>query len=170
LVHRLFQFAGAAASVAGDGALEVPDAGSPLGPDWRVRAARLLTDGERYAADDAERVVGDAVELFLALRVRADVRSVLDTATCYYEVPFSLRLGDADARAPRGEGTGAVLVRGVIDCLADLPSGDVVVLDFKTGRPQPGDEAQLLVYEEAARLACPGRAVTGTLVYGEERG
>jgi ATP-dependent exoDNAse (exonuclease V) beta subunit len=165
LVHRLFQFAGAAAGLA-DGPAEAP-AASVQGADWLMRAARLLTDDERYAADDAERVVEDAVTLFLALRARADVRRVLDVSTCHYEVPFSLRLDRADARVSRGEGTGAVLVRGVIDCLADSPSGDVVILDFKTGRPQPGDQSQLAVYEEAARLAFPGRAVRGMLVYGQ---
>jgi ATP-dependent helicase/nuclease subunit A len=166
LVHRLFQFTGAGTGVA-VGAPENPSAGG-RGADWRVRAARLLTDDERYAADDAERVIDDAVALFLALRARADVRRVLDGCTCHYEVPFSLRRDRADAGTSFGEGAGSVVVRGVIDCLADCPSGDVVIVDFKTGRPQPGDQSQLTVYEEAARLACPGRAVTGMLVYGQE--
>ncbi|MDO8834540.1 MAG: 3'-5' exonuclease, partial [Vicinamibacterales bacterium] len=165
LVHRLFQFSGAAASDAGGTAVGCADLVHP-GAGWRVRAARLLTDDERYTADDAEQVIDGAVGLFLALRTRADVQAVLNAAVCHYEVPFSLRFDHADARASRNGGRGAVLVRGVIDCLADCPSGDIVVLDFKTGRPQSGDEAQLELYEEAARLVFPGRAVRGMLVYG----
>ena len=167
LVHRLFQCGGDTIDEDDGGAL-APEGGPRAWSreDWGRRAARLIGDDERYASVDMDQVVEDAVDLFLRLRARDDVRRVLANATCFYEVPFSLWLDSADLPLAVSLGAGPVLVRGVIDCLAQMPSGDVVVLDFKTGTPHPADEGQMRVYVDAARRAFPEVAVTGSLVYG----
>jgi ATP-dependent exoDNAse (exonuclease V) beta subunit len=138
LIHRLFQRAGPADSV----------------ESLEQQAARLLPDDERHSLGDSAAVARVAAAAYRSMRLRADVRTVLDEAECHYEVPFSLRLED-----------GNTLVRGVMDCVAVQPSGDIVVLDFKTGVPRPSDAEQLAVYERAARALFPDRRVEARLVY-----
>ena len=43
----------------------------------RLLANRLLSNDERYSITDPDTVVADAVELFLRLRARPDVRTIL---------------------------------------------------------------------------------------------
>jgi ATP-dependent helicase/nuclease subunit A len=142
LVHRLFQFCGVA-----DGDVT----------SWRARAERLVTDDERTASEAIDAVIDDAVAMYAALRDRADVRATLESAPCFYEVPFSLWM-TLD---------GPVVIRGVIDCLVVPDVGDIVVLDFKTGMPRESDQRQMAIYEEAARRAFPGREVRGLLAYSQ---
>ena len=58
-----------------------------------------------------------------------------------------------------------VVVRGVIDCLVMRQDGSVLVVDLKTGRPRPSDQAQLDAYVAFARTLRPGADATGLLVY-----
>jgi ATP-dependent helicase/nuclease subunit A len=138
LIHRLFQRAGPDDSV------------EALGQ----QAERLLSDDERHSLGDPESAARDAAAAYRSMRLRPEVRAVLDPAECYYEVPFSLRLEDRPT-----------VVRGVMDCVAVQPDGDIVVLDFKTGVPRPSDGEQLAVYERAARALFPDRRVEARLVY-----
>ncbi len=144
LVHRLFEFGGSS-----DGDADT----------WRSRAERLLTDDERSSVEDVGTVIDEAVSAFSALRNRADVRTVLESGPCFFEVPFSLARDAAD---------GPAVVRGVIDCLVVPEGGSVIVLDFKTGTPRDSDERQMEVYVEAIRRAFPGRDVRGRLIYATE--
>jgi ATP-dependent exoDNAse (exonuclease V) beta subunit len=60
------------------------------------------------------------------------------------------------------------VLRGVIDCLAFRPQGEVVVVDFKTGTRREADRRQLRAYVDAVRAMYPGASVEGCLVYPEE--
>jgi hypothetical protein len=144
LVHRLFQ-----RGARGD------DEPSAL----VERARRLLTQDERDTVESPERAAADAARVFARMWVQPEVRAALDQATCLYEVPISIDAPDG------ASGGGAVILRGVIDCLALRPDGSAVVLDFKTGAPRDADQRQLDAYVEAARGLCPGATVTGRLVY-----
>ena len=56
------------------------------------------------------------------------------------------------------------VVRGTVDCL--VPDGDrLLVLEFKTGQPQPSHRRQLALYVDAVRAMAPGTPVHGQLVY-----
>ncbi|MCX6549646.1 MAG: PD-(D/E)XK nuclease family protein [Acidobacteria bacterium] len=144
LVHRLFQ-----AGARGDAARHVLiDA-----------ASRLLTEDERGAVLDRPASAEAAADLFSRMWLKADVRAVFDGAECLYEVPVSLR------RPGGGPDGDDVVLRGVIDCVVQRPSGDVMVLDVKTGAERDADTQQLAAYVEAARALFPGAAVEGRLVY-----
>jgi ATP-dependent helicase/nuclease subunit A len=150
LVHRLFQ--------AALGRDEIDDG-------WLGQRARgYLSASDEAAGVDVDTVVAEAVGCVVALRRRPDVAALVESATCYFEVPFSVRLaeeaGDGVDREP-------VVVRGSIDCVAMLPDGRVRVVELKTGRPQAWHEAQLETYVRAARALFPGRSVEGELVYAE---
>jgi hypothetical protein len=43
--------------------------------------------------------------------------------------------------------------------------GPIVVLEFKTGRPQPEHAAQVGIYQRALAAAWPGRRVETRLLY-----
>jgi len=139
LVHRLFQ-CGVDASD--------PDAVT-------TRARTLLDEDERHDVDDPDGLIEQAVAIYRRMRSRPEVAAIIGGAACLYEVPVSLRIESAPAQ----------IVRGVIDCLACAPSGEVVVIDFKTGAPRETDRRQLDVYVEAARGLLPDAPVRGLLVY-----
>jgi ATP-dependent exoDNAse (exonuclease V) beta subunit len=139
LVHRLFQF-GADASD--------PDAAAGL-------AITLVDDEDRHDLEDQDGVIEQAVSIYRRMRSRPEVAAIVDGSTCFYEVPVSLTTDGAPAH----------VVRGVIDCVACTPSGEVVVIDFKTGAPRETDRRQLDLYVEAARGLFPGAPVRGMLVY-----
>ena len=72
-----------------------------------------------------------------------------------------LRLEDPDAVTPVGveltleARVGGLLLRGIIDRLDVLPSGELVVVDYKTGRvPPPGHEQQRLGGVQFYALLC----------------
>jgi ATP-dependent helicase/nuclease subunit A len=151
LVHRLFQF--------GQGQ-------RPAGAELCAWAERLLEPEEREGAHDPEAVVVSAVRLYEQLCDQDNLRQLLESATCFYEVPFSLwvdgaEVGDGGTPPP----VGRVIVRGVMDCVALVPDGRAVIVDFKTGTPRPRDQAQMEVYLRAARGLFADRTVTGMLVY-----
>jgi len=139
LVHRLFQFG-----------VDVSD------PDAVARRARMLLDEEeRHDVEDPDGLVEHAVSVYRRMRSRPEIASIIGGSTCFYEVPVSVRIDSAPAR----------IVRGVIDCLAWAPNGEVVVIDFKTGAPRETDRRQLDVYVEAAQALFPDAPVRGVLVY-----
>jgi ATP-dependent exoDNAse (exonuclease V) beta subunit len=150
LVHRLFQAAGAEAD---------------LDDDWLAQRARAyLSASDEAAGVDIDAVVLEAVGHFLALRRRPEVAALVESATCHYEVPFSVRMADPPAD---GVGPESIVVRGSIDCLAVLPDGGVRVVELKTGRPQPWHQTQLDMYLRAARALFPNVPVEGQLIYAE---
>jgi hypothetical protein len=59
----------------------------------------------------------------------------------------------------------ATLVRGSIDCLLQLASGEVRVVEFKTGRASPVHQRQLDIYVEAARALFPDVPVEGIVIH-----
>jgi ATP-dependent exoDNAse (exonuclease V) beta subunit len=84
----------------------------------------------------------------------APVTAALGSGRCYYEVPFSLRLDDP----PR-------ILRGQIDAIVVPETGPILVVEFKTGQPQPEHEAQISIYRQALSAAWPGREVAARLFY-----
>jgi len=139
LVHRLFQFE-----------VDPSDAA-----EARARALALLDDEERDELGDPDVVVDRAVAVYSGMRNRPEVRALLDSARCYYEVPVSFGLVEAPGQ----------IARGVIDCVAYQPDGSVVVIDFKTGVPRESDARQLDLYVDAVRQMCAGQEVRAALLY-----
>ena len=129
-------------------------------------ARQLIREDECEGAASLEDVVGEAAEAYLALRRRDDVSSLLSGRDTLFEVPFALRLDAATAGLPPGEA--GVIARGAIDCLVRVSAGEWVVVELKTGRPQPWHKAQLDVYVSAARALLPGGRIRGWLLYPHE--
>jgi ATP-dependent exoDNAse (exonuclease V) beta subunit len=141
LLHRLFQHS------------SLVDA--EAGPDAVVRFARSrLSPDELASVEDVDLVAATAVDAWLQMRGRDDVREVFSNGVCLYEIPFSTLV----------PGTGTVL-RGTIDCLVQRPDGSVTVVEFKSGRRRPSHQRQLAIYVDAARTLFPGAAVDGLIVY-----
>jgi ATP-dependent helicase/nuclease subunit A len=139
LVHRLFQFAGAA-----------PDDDAGL----RARATALIAGGERALLEDPTAVADAAVNAWRAIRTRPDIVSLLGDGRPRYEVPFSFY--DPES---------AQILRGTIDCVVQRPDGWVTVVEFKTGAPRPVHQRQLSLYVRAAECLFPSTKVNGLLVY-----
>ena len=142
LVHRLLQ-------AASRGHLERTDAGEV--------ARSLITGEERALTPDLSRVIDEALAIYTRLLRQTEVAAVLDSGEVYAEVPFSLPI-----EGPEGQ---PLILRGVIDCMAVQPDGQIVVLEFKTGAKQAAHDEQLALYIRAARALFPDRAVHGRLVY-----
>jgi ATP-dependent helicase/nuclease subunit A len=138
LVHRLFQ-----ARVSAD-------------EDATAAARAALRVEERAVLEDAEHVIASAAAIWTSLRGRGDVADLLDAATVLTEVPFSMRHDTAD---------GPAIVRGTIDCLAIAESGEVTVVEFKTGGAHRSHQLQLELYVAAAQSLFPGTPVSGRLIY-----
>lgn len=124
--------------------------------DERTIARSLMTSEERAITPAADAVIEEALAIHARLIHRPEIAAVLETGELHAEVPFSLR--------SEGE-AGPAILRGVIDCLAILPDGRVVVLEFKTGAKRMAHDEQLALYVRAARELFPGRSVEGRLVY-----
>ncbi len=134
---------------------------------WLTRSAdhtdaaslsRLLRDDERAALEDMPTLVKDAIATLARLRGRPEMTALFDEASSSivwrrHEVPFSMRRDDGS------------IVRGTIDCVLKRVTGQIEVLEFKTGRPSSGHQAQLDVYLAAARALFPGTRVEGRLIY-----
>ena len=90
----------------------------------------------------------------LALSSRPDVRAV-----------FTVR--GALARGALYDARRFGHLRGNIDCLVRSQSGQVTVLEFKTGRRRQEHLEQIGLYRRAAGSLFPGLAVDALLVYSE---
>jgi ATP-dependent helicase/nuclease subunit A len=124
--------------------------------DIAASAGALLRPDERAAVEDNESVVHEAVTIWESLRSREDVTALFKGGTVMSEVPFSLRAGSEK---------GDEIIRGTIDTIVQAPNGDLSVLEFKTGSPRPGDEAQLDLYVRAVRAMFPHAKVEGRVIY-----
>jgi ATP-dependent exoDNAse (exonuclease V) beta subunit len=120
-----------------------------------AEARATVSFAELADVADPGALVDEAVILFRALRERPDVRALLDSGDCYYELPFSYRPPD------RPE----VIIRGAVDCLVRLPDGRFIVLEFKTGRPCPEHEAQAALYVLALGQALGTAEISAQMVY-----
>ena len=150
LIHRLLQWAGQRTA----------------GVEWDEsdaieRARRFISAEEGLAPETIDDIVARAVEGVRALRDRSDLEW-LRSASCLYEVPFSLELaGDDRPVSPR------TIVRGRIDCVATTADGSLTVVEIKTGRRRAWHRTQLELYVRAARAIAPQASVVGRLVYLE---
>jgi ATP-dependent exoDNAse (exonuclease V) beta subunit len=121
-----------------------------------VRAARATVSFAELAdVADSGALMDQAVTLFRALADRADVRDLLASGDCFYEVPFSYRPPDRPGD----------VIRGAVDCLVRRPDGRFVVLEFKTGRPRPEHAAQAAIYIAALREALGSTAISAEMIY-----
>jgi ATP-dependent helicase/nuclease subunit A len=116
---------------------------------------RVLRPEELVDAGDVEALSSRAAGLFCRLRERADVRELVESGTCQYEVPFSFCPADRPDD----------VVRGRIDCLVTRPDGNLTVLEFKTGQRRPEHEDQVAIYRAALSALVPDRQVEVCIVY-----
>jgi ATP-dependent exoDNAse (exonuclease V) beta subunit len=94
------------------------------------------------------------------------LEELLASGTALFELPFSIRLSEADARRLGLDGgTWPAIVRGTMDCLVLTAAGEAIVVEFKTGARRVEHQRQLDLYLEAARRMFPRAAVSGRLVY-----
>jgi ATP-dependent helicase/nuclease subunit A len=139
LVHRMFQH-------------RVDPADRAAAVAW---AESLMRPGDAADADDdPASLAARAAEMYQVMRGRQDVAAALASGPCYYEVPFSLRLAGPDR-----------ILRGQIDAVVVPEAGPILVVEFKTGQPQPEHEAQISIYRAALAAAWPGREVDARLFY-----
>lgn len=120
----------------------------------RMTAAQLLTVEDELDAADASQATREAVRLYCALRLRADVAAFFDAGTRFYEVPFSYAPPDQPG----------LVVRGVVDCIVLHDSAGATVLEFKTGEPLPAHQAQASLYARAMSAAL-GMPVDSRVLY-----
>jgi ATP-dependent exoDNAse (exonuclease V) beta subunit len=138
LVHRLLQRAG------GD-ELATSDA-------TRERAARLLGYDEIEESDDVDALIDGAVDAYVAIRAREDVRVLYAAGRTLHEVPFTMTI---DGR----------ILRGTVDCLVETAPGRFTILEFKTGRKRPEHQAQVDLYLDAMRQVFPDSLIDARLIY-----
>jgi ATP-dependent helicase/nuclease subunit A len=117
-------------------------------------AQRVVTSTDDVAADEMAAVTERAAALYGALVQRPEVAAVYAAAAVFHEVPFARVDGDR-------------VVRGVIDCVAQIGQGRLTVLEFKTGRPQQWHREQLEAYRRAVGAVFPTAEVRGQLVYSD---
>ena len=86
LVHRLFQARA--------------DADAPVDAVTR-HAQRLMRGEEQLGLESPEEIARQAAETYQRVARREDVRTLLSSGACLYEVPFSLRLPASGAHAAR---------------------------------------------------------------------
>lgn len=139
-VHRLFQRQVPADALAAAVAALVPQVMSPE---------------ELVDVQDVKALTESAADLYLRMRRRPGVVTLLGDGVCYYEVPFSWA-------PPDRPGT---IVRGRIDCVVMAADGRMTIVEFKTGRPQPEHATQVQLYRQALEQAAPGRQVRTELFY-----
>jgi len=120
-------------------------------------ALRLLRDDEAADVEDLEALLTRARDAYVALSAQPALVSALAAGEALFEVPFSVRLGNAQ-----------MILRGTFDCLVRRPGGAVTVLELKTGKPMPEHDEQLATYMAAARALFPGAPVEGTLIYARD--
>jgi hypothetical protein len=144
LVHRLLHRLGAGGASSADAVASL--------------ARQVVRESDGVTGVDLDAVALRAAQLYRELRAKPQVRAVYDRGTVYHEVPFSML------------SEGGLVVRGAIDCVAEMAPNQVTILEFKTGRPQPWHERQLETYRLAVASLVPGAAVAGHLVYASAAG
>ena len=107
-----------------------------------TRARRLLRADESVAIEDPETFLARAAEAWFHARSRAEVIDALRGSERWYEVPFSISIG---------EPTAPTIVRGTIDCVVRQPDGGSTVVEFKTGAAREWHRKQLDLYVRAVR-------------------
>jgi ATP-dependent helicase/nuclease subunit A len=121
----------------------------------------LLRDDERALIENLPALLERAREALTSIRSQPDIAELFGEAESVawrrHEVPFSWRSEDG------------VVVRGTFDCLVERTSGEIHVLEFKTGRPVAEHQRQLDLYVSAARALFPGRIIHGCLIYPSHR-
>jgi ATP-dependent helicase/nuclease subunit A len=143
VIHRMFEHADADAGELADASRESAAA----------VCRRLLRADELLLLDAAETFVAHAADVWIRARARPDVREALRGRTRFFELPFSLTLGDR-------------IVRGTIDCVVEKEDDRVLVVELKTGRAHAAHQRQLALYVRAAeRLRAGASAVSGLLLY-----
>jgi len=141
LVHRLLQREGLAVDV---------------GDEWIVeRLGSLMRVEESIAMPDRGEIIHRAARAYRAFTRHPELGALYRSGTAFHEVPFSLEVNGR-------------VIRGTIDCLVRDAHGDVVLLEFKTGRRRPEHEAQTALYERAAASLFPGNRVLTQLVYAAD--
>jgi ATP-dependent helicase/nuclease subunit A len=148
LVHRLFQ-ARAATRAAN------PD-------ELAALAATLLRPEESLTIAAPGDICRHAADLYVRLAGQPEVLALMAEGECLFEVPFSLRQPSSPDVSTTSPGT---IVRGAIDCLIRRVSGEIIVLELKTGAPRVSHERQLALYVDAACALFPDAPVRGLLVY-----
>ncbi|HET9369734.1 MAG TPA: UvrD-helicase domain-containing protein [Vicinamibacterales bacterium] len=127
LVHRLFQ----------------RDMGDAIATEAiAALAGELLRDEELVDVIDVDGLCRRAASTYERLRNRADLREVLSSGQCFYEVGFSWR---PDPGSPR-------IVRGIVDCVVLHTAGGATIVEIKTGTPRPDHQSQAEAY--AAAVGC----------------
>jgi ATP-dependent helicase/nuclease subunit A len=141
LVHRLMHRLGL-------------DAGMP---DVELRRAidRVTTPEDMPDPAGVETLAARVMHAYRALAGRPDVRALYAAGEVWHEVPFACRDDDGG------------VTRGTIDCLVRMPD-QVVVVEFKTGRPRPEHSHQAALYARAAAYLLPGHQVEVRLVHAGE--
>ena len=112
-------------------------------------AGRLLRPDEGAETPNRAQLAESAAGLYRRLRSLPEVVKLLAPGRCYYEVPFSFHPADRPD----------VVVRGRIDCVVEQPNGELVILEFKTGRARAEHETQVAIYRDALAAVFPGRDI-----------
>jgi ATP-dependent exoDNAse (exonuclease V) beta subunit len=124
------------------------------------RIEDLLREEERAQIDDVNALIAHARRALRSIRRHPDVEAVFGEAAAVrwrrHEVAFSHHRENEN-----------VVVRGTIDCVVQLSSGSLQVLEFKTGRPLREHAQQLDAYVAAAKALFPGASVEGKLIYAD---
>ena len=120
-------------------------------PALELLAARLIVGGDRLTSIDRASLVSAAVDVIGQMAQNKDLAARLSRRR-WHEVPLAFHDGQR-------------LWRGVLDALVAVGPGTQEVLEFKTGRAQPGHEVQLALYVAAVAALAPGVEVIGQVVY-----
>jgi ATP-dependent exoDNAse (exonuclease V) beta subunit len=115
-------------------------------------ASRLVRPEEVDDGDDFNAVIDAAVRAYEALGSHPNVRELYLSGPALHEVPFTTRV---DGR----------VLRGTVDCLIRTATGQMTILEFKTGRQRPEHAAQVELYRRAIQELFPDCAVDTRLVY-----
>jgi ATP-dependent exoDNAse (exonuclease V) beta subunit len=126
--------------------------GLPDQPELVKEAQKILTDfigSETYGEIKGSEILGREIPFFYAMNdpVGAGPRGRPQSgfhSKSMDPMPFDPNFGQAQGPAP-------TLLRGTIDILYRLPSGQVVIGDYKTGQTKQDYEAQGQAYKEAVK-------------------
>ena len=131
-----------------------------LEPSAAYREALAFCQFLKLPSNDTPKNAADAaVALYTRITECSDL-AALAVDECLFEVPFSFHSPTSRLTDKPHE-----IIRGTIYCLARSSTGEVAVVDFKTGRPKPEHRYQLDLYIAAARAMFPQVNVQGRLIY-----